>query len=70
VNAASKELLHEFGNTGLLGEFGTWKEAMNEVYRLGGTRYYTVCVGINDFWAVRPKSDGEQERDAYWLERR
>jgi hypothetical protein len=37
--------------------------------RAKGRLDYTVCAGINRPWAVRPKSEGEKERDAYWIER-
>jgi hypothetical protein len=61
------EVIRERAKTDRIAEF-THLEDANHFMRAKGRLEYTVCVGINMPWAVRPKSEGEKERDAYWRE--
>lgn len=68
MNAVRDEFFYEFGNTDRVSEFDTWQEAQDEMFRRGGRFEYTVCGGLRKQWAVRPLSDGEKERNAYYRE--
>jgi hypothetical protein len=61
------ELAREHANTGLIEEFANEADARAFVFKHGRLDY-TICAGINEMWAVRRKSEGEKERDAYWRE--
>jgi hypothetical protein len=67
VRDLDRDTLREY--TGLIKEFDTWDAAATYL-NTHGRLEYTICCGIGKAWAVRPKSEGEKERDAYWREYR
>lgn len=64
---ALREVIREQAKTDRIAEFMHLEDA-GQFMRAKGRLDYTICGGINMPWAVRPKSEGEKERDAYYRE--
>jgi hypothetical protein len=62
-----RELIREHAKTDRIAEFMDLHDA-GQFMRVKGRLDYTICAGINMPYAVRPKSEGEKERDACWRE--